>query len=463
MTEWVKVCGRETGWERPQPILTESATIWQLNQKIDSVEFMSKTIRFFIVLLFFIMPVMSGCRAKQIDPTGSWSGTVRNPSGEDVAFTLEVSREGDDYRGTLRNGESRTVSTGGSWDGKRIRLAFDYYDGELTATIDGDTGDTLRGQFIRQWQKKTLTREMVGSRDKGEVRAGAGIPAGAAVGGPLTGDWVLAVGIAPAQRYWRATLRQDGSSLIGTIIPVSGDWGQLSGSVTGDGFVISNFDGINSRLLKGRIRPDGRFEGIVDLGLFDPVRPVVGERLDGGNAASVANLPDPNNYTRLANPAEPFRFAFPDLSGKIIAATDERFRNRVQILSITGSWCPNCHEEAPLLQEYYDKYHSRGLDVVALAFEYTGDPARDLEKLKIFGERHHLTYPLLLAGTTEDGDVAKKLPQLVNFGAYPTTIFIGRDGLVKRIHTGFEGKATGERHTRLKAEYVELIETLLAE
>jgi hypothetical protein len=49
------------------------------------------------------------------------------------------------------------------------------------------------------------------------------------------------------------------------------------------------------------------------------------------------------------------------------------------------------------------------------------------------------------------------------FGAYPTTIFIGRDGLVKRIHTGFEGKATGERHTRLKAEYVELIETLLAE
>ena len=68
---------------------------------------------------------MSGCRAKQIDPTGSWSGTVRNPSGEDVAFTLEVSREGDDYRGTLRNGESRTVSTGGSWDGTRIRVAFD--------------------------------------------------------------------------------------------------------------------------------------------------------------------------------------------------------------------------------------------------------------------------------------------------------------------------------------------------
>lgn len=407
-----------------------------------------------------MMLVITGCRVKRTDPVGIWSGTVRNPSGEDVVFTLEVSREGEKYRGTLRNGDDRTLSTGGSWDGKTLRLPFDYYDGELTATIEGDT---FRGRFIRQWQKKTLTREMVGSRGTGNVSGEKAGAAGEVVSASLTGDWVLAVGAPPALKYWRASFRQDGSRIVGTIIPVSGDWGQLTGIVTGGGFSLNSFDGINSRLLKARIRPDGRFEGIVDLGLFDPIRAVVGERLDGENATNVANLPDPDNYTRLVNPAEPFRFAFPDLSGNIVSSTDERFRKRVLILSITGSWCPNCHEEAPLLQEYYTKYHDRGLDVVALAFEYTGDRARDLEKLKIFGERHNLTYPLLLAGTTEDGDIAKKLPQLVNFGAYPTTIFVGRDGLVKRIHTGFEGKATGERHTRLKEEYVELIENLLAE
>ncbi|HKX32748.1 MAG TPA: TlpA family protein disulfide reductase, partial [Blastocatellia bacterium] len=75
----------------------------------------------------------------------------------------------------------------------------------------------------------------------------------------------------------------------------------------------------------------------------------------------------------------------------------------------------------------------------------------------------NLTYPVLLAGSLAEGEIQRRLPQLVNFGAYPTTIFIGRDGLVKRIHTGFEGRATGERFTRLKAEYEEWIKELLAD
>ncbi|MEK7832926.1 MAG: TlpA family protein disulfide reductase, partial [Acidobacteriota bacterium] len=98
---------------------------------------------------------------------------------------------------------------------------------------------------------------------------------------------------------------------------------------------------------------------------------------------------------------------------------------------------------------------------VALAFEYSGDAVRDLEQVKIFAKRHSLKYPVLLAGSTEEGQIQRKLPQLVGFGAYPTTIFIGRDGLVKRIHAGFEGRATGERFVKLKTELEEMIKTLL--
>jgi hypothetical protein len=99
------------------------------------------------------------------------------------------------------------------------------------------------------------------------------------------------------------------------------------------------------------------------------------------------------------------------------------------------------------------------LEVVALSFEYTGAPARDAKQVKVFAKRLGVTYPILYAGGIEDAE--KKLSQLVNFGAYPTAIYIGRDGLVKHIHAGFEGKATGERFTRLKAEMGALIEDLL--
>ncbi len=402
-----------------------------------------------------LVPLLfGGCRGRLTDPTGTWTGTFKNPSGEQVAFTLEVTNANGDYLGSWRNGDDQTPSTaGGSWDGRVLRLPFDYYDGELVVTIEGDR---LEGRFTRQWQRETLIRQLQGER--GAARR-------IAVNGDqtLSGDWVLAVGTTPNQRYWRASFQQEGSVLTGTLITVSGDWGSFSGTFNGEDLSLSRFDGINSRVLKGRLRADGRFEGVVDLGLYDPLRPVVGERLDRINQATVASLPDPDNHTRVVNPAEPFRFSFPGLDGQVISSTDERFRNRVIIISITGSWCPNCHEESPLLEQYYQKYAGRGLEVVGLAFEYTGEATRDLEQLRIFAQRHRLTYPLLLAGTTDDGEIGRKLPQLVNFGAYPTTIFVGRDGLVRRIHTGFEGKATGARHLRLKADYESLVEQLLAE
>lgn len=45
----------------------------------------------------------------------------------------------------------------------------------------------------------------------------------------------------------------------------------------------------------------------------------------------------------------------------------------------------------------------------------------------------------------------------------PTTPFLGRDGRVRKIHSGFAGPGTGEHHTRMVAELETLIEELLAE
>jgi thiol-disulfide isomerase/thioredoxin len=408
------------------------------------------SLKFSIVLLVATFSLIA-CKQSSSDPVGTWRGFIKNPSGEEVAFTLEVKREDGQIVGSLVNGDERTTSTSGSFVGNTLKLRYDYYDGELTATVDKDQ---MRGSFDRQWRKQTLKREL--RAERGEKRRGS-----ASAGANISGEWVLRVGEAPKRSVWRAAFKQQGSDVRGTIIPVSGDWGELTGALENGRLTLNRFDGINSRVIKAELKADGTLEGIVDLGLFDPMRKVIAERLDPENEESIAGLPDPLNYTRMSNAAEPLRFSFPDLDGRIVSSTDERFKNKVVIVSITGSWCPNCHEESPLLQEFYDRYRGRGLEVVALAFEYTGDPKRDLEQVKIFARRHKITYPMLLAGSTEEGEIGRRLPQLVNFGAYPTTIFIGRDGLVKRIHTGFEGKATGERFAKLKAEYEELIKDLL--
>jgi thiol-disulfide isomerase/thioredoxin len=415
-----------------------------------------RRVRFFLISLVIFFAVFSACHKRYADPVGVWHGTIRNNSGEEVAFTLEVKREGGGVVGALVNGDDRTVSTRGSFNGEALELRYDFYDAELIATIGGDD---LVGRFERQWQKQTLKREL---RAKRVVRAGE--PASAASNQAkssqeISGEWVMRVGEEPKVNYWRAAFAQQGSEVKGTIIPVSGDWGEMTGSFENKRLTLNRFDGINCRIFKGTLTRQGTLEGFVDFGLFDPQRKVVAERLTAENSLSVASLPNPNNYTRMKNPAEPFQFSFPDPDGKTVSSTDTRFKNKAVIITITGSWCPNCYEEAPVLQEFYDRYRDNGLEVVALSFEYTGDAARDIKQVKAFAKHLGVKYPVLYAGGLDDAE--KKLSQLVNFGAYPTAIYVGRDGLVKDIHAGFEGKATGERFTRLKTEMETLIKELL--
>jgi peroxiredoxin len=388
-----------------------------------------------------------GCRRRPRELNGVWYGMVKNMNGDELPIKMELRREGESVVGSFVNGEERVTSTSGSFDPatETLKLRFDYYDGELEGRF---FRRELIGTFTRQWRQEKLVRDL-------KIWRGApmSVPA-AAEGKDLSGEWTMRVGEGEQQRVWRMGLKQSGADVAGTIIPPSGDWGTLTGMFSYGKLTLSRFDGINARLVRAELREDGRLEGIVDLGLKDPKRKFIAERTTGDSPAPV----DPNAYTRMKNPAEPFRFSFPDLDGKTVSHTDERFRNKVVIVTTTGSWCPNCHDEAPVLNDLYSRYKDAGLEVVALGFEYEGGTKRDVEQLKIFARRHNVEYPILYAGSTDEA--AQKLAQLENFGAYPTTIFIGRDGRVKKIHAGFEGPATGERFTRVKAEMEETVKEL---
>ncbi len=401
--------------------------------------------------IIFIAFALSACSVTKapIDPVGTWRGTVKNPSGELVAFAIEIKREGEKLNAELINDTERLAASSVSLAGDVLKVRYDFYDGTLEARI---AGDELTGNFTRQWSKQTLVREVKATRN-------APVTAAANNETDLTGDWLLKVGAGEKQRLWRAGFLTKGQQASGTIIPVSGDWGQLSGEWVNGVLTLNRFDGINSRVVRLKAQADGTLVGELDLGLFDPKRPVIAERISEKNKAIVASMPDPKTHTRMKNPNEPFRFNGLDLNGQPVAWNDARFKNKPVVVSITGSWCPNCHEETPYLQTLYEKYKAQGLTVVALAFEYTGEQARDMEQVKIFAARHSVKYTMLWAGATDDANA--KLDQLINFGAYPTTVYIGRDGLVKHIHTGFEGRATGARFTALKAEVEAQIQELL--
>ena len=392
-------------------------------------------------MLLLLVTLCLSASAQSI--AGRWNAFVLNPEGDRVAFQLELKRSGTAWQGALVNGPDHTPSTRGSFDNNKLRLEFDYWDGILEAELqDG----VLRGAFTRRYKKEMRIRKFHAQRP----------PLSRPTAKPATtvsGDWILDVTDKDAkQTIYRAQFKQHGDRLQTTLIPVSGDSGVLIGYVSGRDLQASRFDGIRTSLLKASVNSEGVMEGTLDST----------SRLKGYPAARAPMLPpDAMTYTRMRNPQEPFRFAYRDLKGTVVSSDDPQFRNKVVLITITGSWCPNCHEEAPFLVELYRRYHERGLEVVAIAFEYTGEIDRDTKQLRIFAQKHGLPFPVLLAGTTDDAE--QKLSQLENFGAYPTSIFIGRDGKVRAIHTGFDGPATGTRFIELKREMEERIQRLLAE
>jgi thiol-disulfide isomerase/thioredoxin len=169
---------------------------------------------------------------------------------------------------------------------------------------------------------------------------------------------------------------------------------------------------------------------------------------------------DPSRWTSVSDPSQPLHFRFPDLNGATVSENDERFRGKVVLVNITGSWCPNCHDEAPFLAELYRAYHKQGLEIVALSFE-EAEQMKDPVRLRNFIKTYGIDYTVLLAG--DPSELQARLPQAVNLNTFPATFFIGRDGLVRGAHAGFAGKATGEEHTRQTAEIRQKVETLLAE
>lgn len=406
------------------------------------------------------------------DPlSGRWDASLEVPSGP-VAFGLELIRRGTVVGGNILNGPERMALSPGSFDGTTVVLRLDEYDGRITATFEDAAKTRLVGQYQRQTRNGIGTYKFAATR---AAKPAAGPIMAAAVDSSMevSGDWVMTIHdpktstdeINDATFTAKPSRAAGVVDVTGTIIPVSGDYGLLAGTIRRDPasgaatLRMSRFDGIHVVKIEGRMQDDGSLTGTFSSGLsFEATWKAVRK---GSTAAGDPEPGDPFTLTRVKDPSAAFAFSLPDTAGATVSLADERYRGKVVLVDIMGTWCPNCHDSAPLLQDLFHRYRSRGLEVVMLAYEYTPDTARNARQIDIFRKKYGIEFPILMAGTTAEGQIAKTLPQLDGFGAYPTTIFIGRDGRVRRIHAGFSGPATGERHTHVKREFEALVKELL--
>ena len=385
--------------------------------------------------------------AAKID--GLWDATIVT-GGATIPFRFEIATKGASAKGSFFEGDRKIESSDGTYSGGVLKLVWDHLNTTLELT---NSGGTLTGDYVN--------RRPNSRPQKVEMRRFTPVTTDAADVPQATGTWEMRrvqeeVSAPRDTRTWTVFLRQSGAEVSGSILRVDGDTGTLVGRWNGTKLTLSHFAGERPNLFEATPNPDGTLKVTLNGNAHYLV-----VRSSEARAKGIPEPPDPSRYTTVKDPTSAFQFAFPDLTGKMVSSADPAFRGKVVILSIGGSWCPNCHDEAPFLGELYRDYHARGLEIAGLMFENDPDPVVARPRVQSFIKRHNIKYPMLLAGTTQN--IAEKMPQIVNFGAYPTTIYLGRDGKVRGVHAGFASPATGEEHTRLKTELRELVERLLAE
>lgn len=381
---------------------------------------------------------------------GRWLATIQI-NGVETPFPLEISGSGTNVTASLFNGDDRYVSTQGQFANGKLILKWDYYAATLEATLKDDV---LVGQYAG-------TRRMTGPFAIRATRATAAKPAAASGSVPnIAGVWEIPNKSGKGELAWRFIVQQPGAQrpsarISATILRVDGDTGTISGDFQNGKFVLSHFDGARAHLLEVTPAPDGTLsilqDGKTSMTAYRPA------------AARAKGLPeptDPNLNTSIKNPSEPFRFSFPDLNGRVVSNTDARFRGKVVVVEITGSWCPNCHDEAPFLAEMYRKYDRKDVEIVSLSFE-EAEQLKDPTRLRAFVKKYKLEFPVLLGGDTDEANA--KLSRLVNWNTWPATLFIDRHGLVRSIHSGFPSPGSGELFQAAKEEFNVQVGRLLAE
>ena len=256
-----------------------------------------------------------------------------------------------------------------------------------------------------------------------------------------------------------AIFKQVRNKLTGTFLTTTGDYRYLDGIVTNDSLKLSTFDGAHTYTFTAAINDNQTISGGVYY--FGPAGKQSWAAVKDDNAL----LPQQESPTSLRMGETSLNFAFNDLNDKLVSLKDEQYKDKVVILELMGSWCPNCMDETKFLSEYYKNNKKRGVEVIALAYEYSTDLQRSKASLEKFISRFNIEYPVLITGVAvgDEKRTEKTLPQLTPIRSFPTTIILDKKGNVREIQTVFYGPGTGEYYTKFLKGFNETIDNLLQE
>ena len=385
---------------------------------------------------------------------GTWRGSIQRPDGQQIIFNFEIKESDGKQVIYVINAKERLLIDSLEIRSDSVFIQMPFFESGFRAKISRQ--GNLEGVWIKKYGKRVQALPFKAEYNA-EKRFEVSSPAIVNIEGRWSADF-------KGKNNNISTLvgefKQNGSHLTGTFLDPTGDYRFLEGVVDGDSLKLSAFDGAHAFLFTAKIDNENKISG----GKFYSGARSVEEWSATKNDKAV--LSDGFSEIKVNTEAGKLNFSFQNMvTGNEVSISDEAFQNKVLVIQILGSWCPNCMDETKFLSHYYKENRQRGVEIIGVAYERTADFKSSQKALQSFKKRFDVTYPLLITGVTVSDPLRaeKTLPQLEKIGAFPTTIFVDKKGNIKKIHSGFNGPATGQHYTEYKKEFNDIINQLLAE
>jgi thiol-disulfide isomerase/thioredoxin len=378
---------------------------------------------------------------------GVWRGELKISDTENLPFNFEITAK----KGMkIYNADEVIMVDEIEYRNDSIFINMPVYEGYFALKM---IDSVIQGNFIKESLDRVLPFEAF--YDKKTRFDDPKQPATFDV----SGNWeaVFSQGVKGDEYVAKGIFKQKGTKVTGTFRTATGDYRYLEGVMDGDELKLSTFDGAHAFLFTATVSNNAMQGTFYSGNHFN--EPFIAKRNEK------FELPDENKLTFLKEGYESVSFKFPDSSGKMMSLKDERFKDKVVIVQIMGSWCPNCLDESKYYSQFYKENRDKDIEFVALAFEYAKTQEKAFKSIERLKDGVGINYPILLAqfGTSDKAQAQEKLPMLNHVLSYPTTIFIDKTGKVRKIHTGFNGPATGEKYVDFKKKFEGFVSGLLEE
>lgn len=403
--------------------------------------------RFGLAILSALLLIV-GCKEKEQTNNlseGIWLVELNVMDNQELPFNLIVAKKDDgSYKMQIYNAEEVIDVDEIEIKGDSIRMQTPVFEGYLAGTF---TKNKIQGQFIKESLDRIVPFTAVyGIEDRFPAKLDK-------TERNVTGIWETYFSPDLEEEYvGKGIFLQEDSKVTGTFRTTTGDYRFLEGILDGDSLKLSSFDGAHAFLFTAKVTDSSMNGNFYSGNHFK--EPFVANRNDG------FELPNPDSLTFLNEGYDKLAFSFPDSDGNMISLSDKKYQNKVVIVQLMGTWCPNCLDETKFLVDYLNQ--DSNVEVIGLAFESAKTKEIAFKAINRLKERVAVNYPILLAqyGSYDKKKAQEKLPMLNHILSYPTTIFIDKNGDVRKIHTGFNGPATGEKYVEFKKDFNALITQL---